>query len=109
MWEEDKYVLFKSTKQMMTSDDPYLALGIPVRQYPIVLLEDGMGENDWNGWRELTVALGSSIELVGDDIFCTNPRILSQGIEQKIANSIPASLQPNRVSRSRNSRHHSPW
>lgn len=88
MWDEDKYVLFKSTKQTMTSDDMVRLYESWVRQYPIVLLEDGMGENDWNGWRDLTAALGSRIELVGDDIFCTNPRILSQGIEQKIANSI---------------------
>jgi enolase len=59
-----------------------------VSQYPIVLLEDGMGENDWEGWKDLTSALGSKIELVGDDIFCTNPRILQEGIEKGIANSI---------------------
>ena len=47
-----------------------------------------MGENDWDGWRNLTVALGSKVELVGDDIFCTNPQILQQGIDQRIANSI---------------------
>jgi enolase len=88
MWDEDKYVLFKSTKQTMTPEDLIRLWESWVRQYPIVLLEDGMGENDWDGWRELTAALGSTIELVGDDIFCTNPRILSQGIEQKIANSI---------------------
>jgi len=52
------------------------------------LLEDGMGENDWNGWHDLTVALGSKVELVGDDIFCTNPRILEEGIAKGIANSI---------------------
>jgi enolase len=47
-----------------------------------VLIEDGMGENDWEGWRDLTSALGSRIELVGDDVFCTNPQILQQGIEK---------------------------
>ena len=47
-----------------------------------------MGENDWDGWKALTAALGSKIELVGDDIFCTNPKILQEGIEEGIANSI---------------------
>ena len=47
-----------------------------------------MGENDWKGWRELSAALGSKVELVGDDIFCTNPGILEEGIKQGIANSI---------------------
>jgi enolase len=88
MWDEDKYVLFKSTKQTLTSEDLIRLWESWVRQYPIVLLEDGMGENDWQGWRDLTAALGSKIELVGDDIFCTNPRILAQGVEQGIANSI---------------------
>jgi enolase len=88
MWEEGKYVLFKSTKQTMTSGDLIRLWESWVRQYPIILLEDGMGENDWQGWRELTTALGSRIELVGDDIFCTNPRILSEGIQQGIANSV---------------------
>ena len=59
-----------------------------MKQYPIILLEDGMGENDWDGWRELTAAIGSQIELVGDDIFCTNPRILEEGIRKGIANSV---------------------
>jgi enolase len=51
-------------------------------------LEDGMAENDWSGWKTLTQELGSDIELVGDDIFCTNPSILQKGIDQGIANSI---------------------
>ena len=59
-----------------------------VAQYPIILLEDGMGENDWAGWKQLTDELGSKIELVGDDIFCTNPAILKSGIERGVANSI---------------------
>jgi enolase len=57
-------------------------------QYPIVSLEDGMGENDWPGWKMLTEAIGDRVELVGDDLFCTNPKILAQGIEAGIANSI---------------------
>jgi len=59
-----------------------------VRQYPIVSLEDGMAEDDWEGWKILTQMLGEKIQLVGDDIFVTNVNRLARGIEQGIANSI---------------------
>ena len=88
MWENGKYVLFKSTKKSITPDDLIKLYESWVKQYPIVLLEDGMGENDWEGWRNLTAAVGSKVELVGDDIFCTNPQILQQGIDKGIGNSI---------------------
>ena len=88
MWDDGKYVLFKSTKKAITPDELIRLWESWVKQYPIVLLEDGMGENDWEGWRNLTVALGSKIELVGDDIFCTNPEILRQGIEKGIGNAV---------------------
>jgi enolase len=58
------------------------------RQYPIVSLEDGMAENDWDGWRALTEAIGDRVQLVGDDLFCTNPRILEEGIARGVANAI---------------------
>jgi enolase len=88
MWDDGKYVFFKSTKQSMHSDDLIRLWESWVKQYPILLLEDGMGENDWEGWRNLTLALGSKLELVGDDIFCTNPRILKEGIDKGIGNAI---------------------
>jgi enolase len=59
-----------------------------VSRYPIITIEDGMGESDWDGWATLTKALGSKVQLVGDDLFVTNTRILAQGIERHIANSI---------------------
>jgi len=59
-----------------------------VNQYPIITIEDGMGENDWDGWRLLTDRLGGKVQLVGDDLFVTNTSILKKGIEQNIANSI---------------------
>jgi enolase len=59
-----------------------------VDKYPIISIEDGMSEHDWNGWKSLTKKLGKSIQLVGDDIFVTNTKILSEGIRQGIANSI---------------------
>jgi len=88
MWDDGKYVLFKSTKKAITSDELIKIWESWTKQYPIVLLEDGMGENDWEGWRNLTVALGNKIELVGDDIFCTNPQILQQGIDKGIGNAV---------------------
>ncbi len=58
------------------------------RQYPIVSIEDGMAEGDWDGWKHLTQQLGKSVQLVGDDLFVTNPEILKKGIESQVANSI---------------------
>jgi enolase len=57
-------------------------------KYPIISIEDGMAENDWEGWKILTEKLGKKIQLVGDDLFVTNTKILKQGIDQQIANSI---------------------
>jgi enolase len=88
MWDDGKYVLFKSTRAVISPDDLVKLWESWVRQYPIVLIEDGMGENDWAGWKSLTAALGGKIELVGDDIFCTNPAILQEGIGQRIGNAI---------------------
>jgi enolase len=59
-----------------------------VERYPIVSIEDGMAEDDWDGWGELTAALGSKVQLVGDDLFVTNARRLQMGIDRKVANSV---------------------
>ncbi len=59
-----------------------------VSKYPIVSIEDGLSEHDWSGWQEMTEKLGSKLQLVGDDIFVTNPKIFKKGIEQKIGNAI---------------------
>ncbi len=59
-----------------------------VRKYPIISIEDGLGEEDWNGWKKLTEALGTKVQLVGDDLFVTNTKRLSKGIHQGVANSI---------------------
>jgi enolase len=88
MWEDGKYKFFKSDQHMATSDDMVDIWKKWSTDYPIILLEDGMAENDWEGWANLTKELGSKIELVGDDIFCTNPKILKEGIEKGIGNSI---------------------
>ena len=62
--------------------------GKMIEKFPIVSIEDGLGEKDWTGWKKLTDALGSKIQLVGDDLFVTNPSILKEGIEKGICNSI---------------------
>jgi len=87
MWSEGKYGFFKSTKAKKTSEEMVKHWADWVKRYPIVLLEDGMAENDWKGWKILTQELGSKIELVGDDIFCTNPSILQKGIDEGVGNS----------------------
>jgi enolase len=59
-----------------------------VRQFPIISIEDGMSEEDWDGWKLLTDTLGKKIQLVGDDVFVTNPEILQRGIDRGVANAI---------------------
>lgn len=88
MWQDDEYVFFKSTKEHKTSEAMIDLWKNWMNQYPIVLLEDGLGENDWEGWLLLTQMLGNKTELVGDDIFCTNPAILKKGIQQNIGNAV---------------------
>ncbi len=88
MWEDGKYKFFKSDNRLVTSDFMVDLWKKWANTYPIILLEDGMAENDWEGWKNLTIELGNKIELVGDDIFCTNPKILQEGIDEKIANSV---------------------
>jgi enolase len=88
MWEDGKYAFFKSHAEAKTPEQMVKHWADWARQYPIVLLEDGMAENDWPGWKMLTAELGSRMEIVGDDLFCTNPQILKKGIEQGVANSI---------------------
>jgi enolase len=86
--EKQKYVFKKSDKSEYTSDEMVKFWAKWVEQYPIISLEDGMAENDWDGWRTLTEALGSKIQLVGDDIFVTNTELFAKGIKTGIANSI---------------------
>jgi len=88
LWDNGKYKMFKSTGELLTSDDMIKLWESWVCQYPIVLLEDGLAENDWTGWQNLTKTLGNKTELVGDDIFCTNKAILQEGIDKSVANSI---------------------
>ena len=83
-----QYVFKKSDKSEKTSEQMVEFWSNWVRQYPIISIEDGMAEDDWKGWKILTDALGSKIQLVGDDIFVTNTERLARGIKEGIANSI---------------------
>jgi enolase len=83
-----KYVFKKSDKSERTSEEMVEFWAKWVNEYPIISLEDGMSENDWDGWRLLTERLGEKIQLVGDDIFVTNTALLRQGIDRGVANSI---------------------
>ncbi len=87
-YSDGKYVFKKSDKSTKSSDEMVRFWSKWVNDYPIVSLEDGLAENDWEGWQNLTKELGGKIQLVGDDIFCTNIKILGEGIEKGIANSI---------------------
>ncbi len=85
---KSKYVFKKSDKSERTSEQLIGYWQEWVRQYPILSIEDGMAEDDWAGWKQLTDALGSKLQLVGDDLFVTNTTRLEEGIRKGIANSI---------------------
>jgi enolase 1/2/3 len=87
-YEKGAYVFKKSDKSKKSPDDMIKFYETWVKKYPIISIEDGLAEGDWEGWKNLTVALGKKIQIVGDDIFVTNPMILKKGIEAGIANSI---------------------
>ena len=87
-YEDGSYVFSKSDKSKKSSQQMVAFWADWVRQYPIWSLEDGLAEQDWDGWRLLTETLGGTIKLVGDDIFVTNPAIMKQAIEKKVANSV---------------------
>jgi enolase len=88
-YSNGKYVFKKSDKSERTSEQMVAYWVSLKRQYPaIISIEDGMAEDDWDGWKMLTEALGKSVQLVGDDLFVTNTRRLKRGIDEGIANSI---------------------
>ena len=88
LWKDGAYVFFKSDRRSQTTDEMIELWKRWVDTYPIVLIEDALAENDWNGWKRLTTTLGDRVELVGDDIFCTNPSILQEAIDKGVGNSI---------------------
>jgi enolase len=86
-YKDGKYEL-AGEKKSLSSKEMSEWLGEFTTRYPLISIEDGLAEGDWDGWRHLTGTLGESIQLVGDDVFVTNPDILADGIEKGIANSI---------------------
>ena len=87
-FDNGKYVFKKSDKSVKTSEQMVEFYSNWARQYPIISIEDGLAENDWEGWALLTKALGSKIQLVGDDLFVTNTERLRKGIDAGVGNSI---------------------
>jgi enolase len=92
--DSGKYVL-KSENRELTSSELITYYEQMVDTYPIVSIEDGLSEDDWDGWKEMTVRLSDKVQLVGDDLFVTNAAILSEGIDRGIANSIL--IKPNQI------------
>ncbi len=85
---DGKYVFKKSDKRELSSDEMAAYWTDWCDRYPIISIEDGMAENDWNGWKALTASVGERVQLVGDDLFVTNVRFLQRGIDEGAANSI---------------------
>src|SRR2546428_5690920 len=87
-----RYTFKKSGEADRTSDEMIRLYEDWLRQYPIISIEDGLAEGDWDGWQAMTEALGSRVQLVGDDVFVTNPEILKRGIADRVANALLVKL-----------------
>src|SRR5690606_18121517 len=85
---DGKYVFKKSDKRELSSEEMAAFWADWAAKYPIISIEDGMAENDWDGWVNLTKMIGEKVQLVGDDLFVTNVKFLEKGIEKRAANSI---------------------
>lgn len=92
LFKDGKYVLENEKSPQKSADQLIDFYEDLVNRYPIISIEDGMAENDWDGWKKLTDRLGSRIQLVGDDLFVTNAKTLQQGIDMGVANSILVKL-----------------
>ena len=88
LWSDGKYVFKKSGEPTRTPEQMVELYQDWTGKYPIVSIEDGTAENDWAGWKKLTTAIGDKVQLVGDDLFVTNPSILKKGIDEGVANAI---------------------
>jgi enolase len=92
LWDDGKYVFRKSGEPTRTPEQMVEMYTDWCRQYPIISIEDGVAEGDWDGWKALTRALGDRVQLVGDDVFVTNPEILQRGIAQGVGNALLVKL-----------------
>ena len=88
LFKDGVYTLENETQKVKTAVEMVDFYENLVNKYPIISIEDGMAENDWDGWKLLTDRLGARVQIVGDDLFVTNPKILKEGIQKGIANSI---------------------
>jgi enolase len=88
LYKDGTYILANEKQPKKTAADMVEFYADLVDRYPIISIEDGMAENDWDGWAQLTERLGKKIQIVGDDLFVTNTKILKKGIDKGIANSI---------------------
>jgi len=88
MYKDGKYKFYKSTGREISSDEMVDYWTTWVNKYPIISIEDGMAEEDWDGWKKLTDTLGHKVQLVGDDVFVTNTKLLQKGLDKGVANSI---------------------
>ena len=92
LWDNGKYVFKKSGEPTRTPAQMVELYADWVRQYPIISIEDGVAEGDWDGWKALTRAIGDRVQLVGDDVFVTNPEILRKGIDEGVGNALLVKL-----------------
>jgi enolase len=92
LWEEGRYAFRKSGEETRTPEQMVEMYADWTRQYPIASIEDGLAEGDWAGWQALTSALGDRVQLVGDDVFVTNPAILRTGIAEGVGNALLVKL-----------------
>ena len=88
LWQDGRYLFRKSGEPARSTEEMIALLEGWVRQYPIASIEDGLAEGDWEGWATLTRRLGERVQLVGDDVFVTNPAILKRGIQDGVGNAI---------------------
>jgi len=94
-YREGRYCLRMDGQVRWTSEEMIDALARWCQRYPIQVIEDGLAESDWSGWKELTARLGSRRMLVGDDLFVTNPELLGRGIREGVANAVL--IKPNQI------------
>jgi enolase len=92
LWDRGAYVFRKSGESTRTPEQMVEMYTDWVRQYPIISIEDGVAEGDWHGWKLLTRAIGDRVQLVGDDVFVTNPEILRKGIAERVGNALLVKL-----------------
>ena len=88
MWDNGRYMFKKSGEAARSIEEMVAMLADWARQYPIISIEDGVAESDWTGWKLLTKELGGKVQLVGDDVFVTNPEILGRGIAEGVGNAL---------------------